>query len=72
MLFYYEFFENIWGFIVQYVQLRFVSSICKYFEDVGMGIFDRLFSAVCYWFGKDGIDVKIKENKKVIISTDLQ
>ena len=42
------------------MQLRFVSSICKYFEDVGMGIFDRLFSAVCYWFGKDGIDVKIK------------
>ena len=39
------------------MQLRFESSVCKYFEDVGLGIFDRVFSAVCYRFGKDEIYV---------------
>ena len=70
MLFCYELFENIRGFIVQSVQLRFESSVCKYFEDAGIGIFDRVFSAVWYRFGKYGISVKIKENKKVIIAAD--
>ena len=69
MVFYYESFENIWGFIVESVQLRFESSICKYVEDVGIGIFDRVFSVVWYRFGKDGIVVKIKD-KKVIISSE--
>ena len=70
MLFCYELFDNIWGFIVQYVQLSFDSSVCKYFEDVGIGIFDRLFSAVWYRFSKDGIAVKIKENKNAIIANE--
>ena len=52
------------------MQLRFESSVCNYFEDVGMGIFDRMISAVWYRFGKYGISVKIKENKKVIIAAD--
>ena len=52
------------------MQLRFEYSVCNYFEDVGIGIFDRVFSAVWYRFGKDGISVKIKENKNVIISAD--
>ena len=70
MLFYYEFFEYIWGFIVQYVQFKFESSVFKYIEDVGIGIFDRMFNVVWYRFGKDGISVKIKDNKKVIIGAD--
>ena len=70
MLFCYEFFENIRGFILQYVQLRFEYSVCKYFEDVGIGIFDREFSAVWYLFGKYGIAVKIKEKNKVIVAAD--
>ena len=53
------------------MQLRFESSVCKYFEDVGIGIFDRVFSVVWYQFGKYGISVKIKENKKVIIAADI-
>ena len=52
------------------MQLSFDLSVCKYFEDVGICIFDRVFSAVWYRFGKDGISVKIKENKKVIIAAD--
>ena len=52
------------------MQLRFKSSICKYFEDVGIGIFDRVISAVWYRFGKYGIAAKIKDNKRVIIATD--
>ena len=52
------------------MQLRFESSVCKYFEDVGIGIFDRVFSAVWYRSGKYGIAVKIKENKKLIIAAD--
>ena len=52
------------------MQLRFESSVFKYFEDVVIGIFYRVFSAVWYRFGKDGIAVKIKENKKVIIAAD--
>ena len=71
MLFCYELFENIWGSIVQSAQLRFEYSVCKYFEDFGIGIFDRVFSAVCYRFDKDVISVKIKDNKKVIISADV-
>ena len=70
MFFCYEWFNNIWGFIVQYAQLRFESYVCKYFEDVGIGIFNRVFSAVWYGFSKDLIAVKIKENKKVIIAAD--
>ena len=35
-----------------------------------MGVFDRVFSAVWYQFGKDGIAVNIKENKEVIIDAD--
>ena len=50
--------------------MSFESSVCNYFEDVGIGIFDRVFSAVWYRFGKDGIFVKIKENKKLIIAAD--
>ena len=53
------------------MKLRFEFSVCKYFEDVGIGIFDRVFSAVWYRFGKDGISIKIKSNKKVIIATDV-
>ena len=52
------------------MQLRFQSSVCKYFEDVGIGIFDRVFSVVWYQFGKYGIVVKIKESKKVIIAAN--
>ena len=52
------------------MQLNFDSSVCNYFEDVGKGIFDRVFSAFWYRFGNDGISVKIKDNKKVIISAD--
>ena len=52
------------------MQLRFESSVCMYFEDVGICIFDRVFSAVWYRSGKYGIAVKIKDNKKVIITTD--
>ena len=48
MLFCYELFEYIRGFIVQSVQLSFESSVLKYIEDVGIGIFDRVFSAVWY------------------------
>ena len=70
MLFCYELFENIWGFIVQSVKLRFEFSVWNYFEDVGIGIFYRVFSAVWYRSSKDGIAVKIKDNKKVIIAAD--
>ena len=63
-------FENIRCLVVQYVQLRFESSVCKYFEDVGIGIFDRVFSAVWYWFGKYGISIKFTENKKLIVDAD--
>ena len=70
MLFCYEFFENIWGFIFQSAQLRFESSVCKYFEDVGIDISYRVFSAVWYWFGEYRIAVKIKENKKAITSAE--
>ena len=52
------------------MQLRFESSIFKYIEDFGMGVFDRVFSTVWYNFGNDGIAVKIKENKEVIIASD--
>ena len=34
MLFCYELFEYIWGFIVQYVELRFEDSIFRYLEDL--------------------------------------
>ena len=70
MLFCYKLFEYIWGFIVQSVQLRFESSIFKYLEDFGIGVFDRVFSAVRYQFGKDGIAFNIKDNKEVIIAAD--
>ena len=53
------------------MQLGFESSVCKFFEDVGICIFDRVFSVVWYRFGKDGTAVKIKENKKVIIDADV-
>ena len=53
------------------MQLRFEYSVCKYFEDVGIGVFDRVFSVVWYRFVKDGISVKIKENKKIIIAVDI-
>ena len=53
------------------MQLRFESSVCKYFEDVGIDIFDRVFSEVWYRFGKYVIAVKIKDNKKVIIAADI-
>ena len=52
------------------MKLRFESSIFKYTEDVGICIIDRVFSAVWYWFGKDGIFVKIKENKEVLIASN--
>ena len=70
MLFCYEFFENIWGFIFQSAQLRFESSVCKYFEDVGIDISYRMFSAVWYRFGEYRIAVKIKENKKAITAAE--
>ena len=66
----YEFFKNIRGSIVQSVKFSFEFSVFKYFEYVDIGIFDRVFSSVWCWFGKDGILVKIKENKKVIIAAD--
>ena len=52
------------------MQLEFETSVCEYFEDVGIGFFYRVFSAVWYRFGKYGIAVKIKDNKKVIIDSD--
>ena len=52
------------------MQLSFESSVFKYLEDVDIGVFDRLFSAVWYRFRKYGITVKIKENKEVIIAAD--
>ena len=52
------------------MQLRFESTICDYIEDVGIGIFDRVFSDFWYSFGKYGITIKIKYNKEVIIATD--
>ena len=70
MFFCYEFFQCILSFIVQSVQLRLKSSVFNFSEDVGIGIFDWVFSAVWYWFRKDGNAVKIKENKKVIIAAD--
>ena len=60
MLFCYELFYYIWGFIVQYVQLRFESSVLKYIEDVGIGIFDRVFSDILYRLYKYWIAVSIK------------
>ena len=50
------------------MQLRFESSVLKYLEDVGICPFDRVFSAVWYWFGKYEISVKIKENKGAFFS----
>ena len=50
------------------MQLRFEPSVCKHFEDFGIGIFDRVLIVVWYRFGKDGIAVKIKENNKVIVA----
>ena len=50
--------------------MRFESSVFKYLEDFGMGIFYRVFSAVLYQFGKYVIDVKIKDDKEVIIVAD--
>ena len=52
------------------MQLIFESSIFNYLEDFGVHIFDRVLSTDRYGFGKYGIDVKIKENKEVIIVTD--
>ena len=52
------------------MQLRFESSIFKYLEDFGIGVFDRVFSAVWYQFGKDGIAFNIKDNKEVNIAAD--
>ena len=51
-------------------KMRFKSYVFKYPEDVGIGIFNRVFSAVWYWFGKYGIAIKIKENKEVVIAAD--
>ena len=55
--------EYIRGFVFQSIQLRFESSIFEYLEYIGRGTFGRFFSVVRYQFGKDGISVKIKENK---------
>ena len=52
------------------MQLRFDPSDCKYFEDFGIGIFDRVSRVVWYQFGKNGIAFKIWENKKVIIAAN--
>ena len=52
------------------MQLRFESSVFKYLEDFGIGIFDRVSGAVQYWFRKYGISIKIKYSKEVIISAD--
>ena len=66
MLFCCEFFDYIRGLVVQSMLLSFEFSVFQYIEDVGIGIFDRVFSAVHYWFGKDGIAINIKDNKEVI------
>ena len=50
--------------------MRFYCSLFEYLEDVDIVIFDRVFSAVQYWFGKYGIYVKIKENKEVVVAAD--
>ena len=50
--------------------LRFDSSVFEYFEDFGICIFDRVFSVVLYWLGKDVISFDIKENKEVIFAAD--
>ena len=60
MLFCYELFYFILGFIFQYVKLSFESSVLRYLEDVGIGIFDISFSWVQYRFVRDGIYVKIR------------
>ena len=60
MLLCYNFFDYIWGFIVQSMQLKFYSSVFKCLDDVCKVIFDIVLSAVWYWFGKYGIAVKIK------------
>ena len=52
------------------MKLRFESSVFKYLEDVGILVFDRLFSVVRYRFGNNGIYVKIKDNMEVIIAAD--
>ena len=48
----------------------FDSSVFDYLESVGIGIFDRGFNADWYWFGKDRIAIKIKDNKEVIVAAD--
>ena len=50
------------------MKLRFESFVFKYLEDVGIGIFDKVFSAVRYQLGRDKVSANIKENKEVIIS----
>ena len=67
MLFCYELFEYIIDLVFQPVQLRFESSVFKHIEYDGIGIFDRVFSSVCYQFVKYGISVKIEENKEIIV-----
>ena len=52
------------------MKLRFESSIFKYIEYVVIGIFDRVFSAVQYWFKKYGITVNTKDNKEAVIAAD--
>ena len=52
------------------MKLRFDSKVFDYFEDVGIGIFYRVFSVVLYWLGKDLIYSEIKENKELIVAAD--
>ena len=59
MFFWYELFEYILGLIVQSVQLMFYSSVFEYFEDVSIDVFDRVFSVVLHWLGKDVISSEI-------------
>ena len=70
MLFCYEFFEYVWGFIFLSVQLRFEFSAFKYLENIGIWYFVRVFSAVWYQFRKNGITVKMKYNQEIIIASD--
>ena len=51
--------------------MSFESYFFKYPEYFGIGIFDRVFSAVLYWFVKYVTDVNIKENKELIIAADV-
>ena len=46
------------------MKLTFGSYVCNNLEDFDIGIFDRVFGVVWYWFSKYGISAKIEDNKE--------